>query len=59
MEIVDYQSIRKHVLKLGKEEKIKRRAKELQILLSDGDENIPYRDAYEMAYNEIIVDRLY
>ena len=59
MEVIDYQSIRKHISELGKEEVVKKRAKELQKQLRDPGVNLPFRDAYEMAYNEIIQSRLY
>jgi hypothetical protein len=59
LEVIDYQSIRKHIIKLGKEVEVKNRAKELQKQLRDPGADLPFRDAYEMAYNEIIQSRLY
>ena len=53
MEVTDYQSIKQWATRLGKEEVVRKRAKELQSQLSEGDEVVPFRDAYEMAYNEI------
>ena len=55
MEVVDYQSIRKRIKVMGKDDEVNRRAKELQLQLSEPDEKVPYRDAVEMAYNEIIL----
>ena len=55
-EVTDYQYIRKHTIKLGKEEKVKKRAIQLQYQLSEPGAVVPYKDAFEMAYNEIIVE---
>jgi len=52
----DYRSIRKKVKVMGKDDEVRRRAKELQILLSEPDTEVPYKDAIEMAYNEIILE---
>ena len=54
MEVTDYQSIRKKVIQLGKEDIVRIRAKRLQIELSEPDTEVPYTDAYEMAYHELI-----
>ena len=51
----DYRSIVKKVKVMGKDDEVRRRAKELQILLAEPDTKVPYRDAIEMAYNEIIL----
>jgi hypothetical protein len=60
LEVTDYQHIRKHIIKLGKQVEVKQRAKQLQSLLSEGDAKVPYRDAVEMAYNELLEsNRLY
>lgn len=53
----DYQSIRRHTIKVGKEVEVKKRAQQLQIELAEPGCSVPYRDAFEMAYNEIVVDR--
>jgi hypothetical protein len=58
LEIVDYQSIRRRVKGIGKEESVRRRAKELQLQLKEPGCNVPFKDAYVMAYNEIVVDRI-
>ena len=54
MEIVDYQSIKKRVIQLGKEDIVRNRAKRLQIELSEPGSSVPFKDAYEMAYHELI-----
>jgi len=54
LEIVDYQSIRKRIKVSGKEEKIRSRAKELQSQLSEPPNIVPFKDAYIMAYNEMV-----
>ena len=54
MEIVDYQSIKQKVIRLGKEDIVRNRAKRLQIELSEPDTEVPFKDAYEMAYHELI-----
>ena len=54
----DYRSIVKKVKVMGKDDEVRRRAKELQILLSEPDTDVPYKDAFEMAYNEIVIDRI-
>jgi hypothetical protein len=54
LEIIDYQRIRDTSVKGGRENRIRSRAKELQIQLSEPGSDIPFVDAYEMAYNEII-----
>ena len=54
MEIIDYQRIRDTSVKGSKKNRIRSRAKELQIQLSEPGNDIPFVDAYEMAYNEII-----
>jgi hypothetical protein len=51
----DYRSIVKKVKVMGKDDEVKKRAKELQIQLAEPDTVVPYRDAIEMAYNEIIL----
>ena len=58
-EITDYQYIKEKTIKLGKEEKVKKRAIQLQYQLSEPGAVVPYRDAFEMAYNEIIVEGIH
>ncbi len=47
--------IKSHSIELNKDDIVNKRAIQLQIELSDEDLKIPYEDAYEMAYNEIIL----
>jgi len=42
-EVTDYQYIKKHTIKLGKEEKVKKRAIQLQYQLSEPGAVVPYR----------------
>jgi hypothetical protein len=56
VDTIDYQYIIKHATKLGKEAKVRERAIQLQRQLKEGDTEVPYRDAYEMAYHEIVID---
>jgi hypothetical protein len=51
----DYRSIVRRIKVMGKDDEVRKRAKELQILLAEPDTKVPYRDAIEMAYNEIIL----
>jgi hypothetical protein len=51
----DYRSIVRRIKVMGKDDEVRRRAKELQILLAEPDTKVPYKDAIEMAYNEIIL----
>ena len=53
MEIVDYQTLKERANHIGKEELVRQRAKEIQLQLSEPGSNIPFKDAFEMAYNEI------
>ena len=50
----DYRSIVKKVKVMGKDVEVRNRAIELQHQLSEPDSKVPYRDALEMAYNELI-----
>ena len=40
---------------MGKDAEVRKRAKELQIQLEEPNSKVPYKDALEMAYNEIIL----
>lgn len=53
MEVVDYQTVKERVIKMGKEELVRRRALEIQNELSEPGANVSFKDAFEMAYNEI------
>jgi len=54
-----YYQIRKKVEESGKSLEVRELAKQLQLQLSEPGANIPFKDAYEMAYNEILLQRVY
>ena len=51
---INYKSIKDTATKLGNEDKVRERAIQLQKELREPGCIIPYVDAYEMAYNEIL-----
>jgi len=59
MEIVDYQTIKERAVQMGKEELVRQRALEIQSQLSEPGNNISFKDAYEMAYNDIVESSRY
>jgi len=59
MEVISYYQIRKRVEQSGKSLEVNELAKQLQSQLSEPGNNIPFRDAYEMAYNEIFLQKAY
>ena len=59
MEIVDYQTIKERAVQMGKEELVRQRALELMEQLSEPGNNISFKDAYEMAYNDIVESSRY
>jgi hypothetical protein len=59
MEVMTYYQIKKRVEREGKVLEVRELAKELQLQLSEPGANIPFKDAYEMAYNEILLQRVY
>jgi hypothetical protein len=59
MEVMTYYQIKKIVEREGKVLEVRELAKELQLQLSEPGANIPFKDAYEMAYNEILLQRVY
>lgn len=58
MEVIDYQTIKSRVQRFNKEVEVRRYAKELIAQLSEGDEEVPFKDAYAMAYLEIVQPKL-
>ena len=44
---------------MGKEELVRQRALEIQSQLSEPGNNISFKDAYEMAYNDIVESSRY
>tara|TARA_B100000497_G_C7371584_1_gene239323 strand:+ start:149 stop:334 length:186 start_codon:yes stop_codon:yes gene_type:complete len=49
-----YPHIKRKVKKLDKELEVNQLAVELQSQFDEGENNISFKDAYEMAYNEIL-----
>lgn len=49
-----YPHIKRKVKKLDKELEVNTLAKMLQHQFDEGENNISFKDAYEMAYNEIL-----
>jgi len=58
LEVIDYQTIKKRVQRFNKEVEVSRYAKELIAQLSEGDEEVPFKDAYTMAYLEIVQPKI-
>ena len=58
MEVIDYQTIKSRVQKFNKEVEVRKYAKELIVQLSEGEEKIPFKDAYTMAYLEIVQPKM-
>ena len=56
---MSYYQIRKRVEQSGKSLEVRELAKQLQLQLSEPGSNIPFKDAYEMAYNEIFLQTAY
>ena len=54
-----YYQIRKRVEQSGKSLEVRELAKQLQLQLSEPGSNVPFKDAYEMAYNEIFLQKAY
>ena len=59
MEVMTYYQIRKRVEQSGKSLEVRELAKQLQLQLSEPGSNVPFKDAYEMAYNEIFLQKAY
>ena len=59
MEIVDYQTIKERAVQMGKEELVRQRALELMEQLSEPGASVSFKDAYEMAYNDIVESSRY
>lgn len=49
-----YSKIKRKVIHLDKELEVNTLAKSLQRQFDEGENNISFKDAYEMAYNEIL-----
>ena len=59
MEVMTYYQIRKRAEESGKALEVRELAKQLQLQLSEPGSNVPFKDAYEMAYNEIFLQHAY
>jgi hypothetical protein len=59
MEIVDYQTVKERAIRMGKEELVRQRALELMEQLSEPGMSVSFKDAYEMAYNDIVESSRY
>ena len=58
MEVIDYQTIKSRVHKFNKEVEVRKYAKELIVQLSEGEDEVSFKDAYTMAYLEIVQPKL-
>ncbi len=56
---LSYYKITKRVEELGKALECRELAKQIQSQLSEPGTNVSFKDAYEMAYNEILRDRVW
>ena len=59
MEVMTYYQIRKRVEESGKSLEVNELAKQLQLQLSEPGDSVSFKDAYEMAYNEILLSYSY
>ena len=58
MEVTDYQTIKSRVQRFNKEVEVRKYAGELIKQLSEGDDEVSFKDAYTMAYLEIVQPKL-
>ena len=58
MEIIDYQTIKSRVQRFNKEVEVRKYASELIKQLSEGEDEVSFKDAYTMAYLEIVQPKL-
>jgi hypothetical protein len=58
LEIVDYQTIKSRVQRFNKEVEVRKYASELIKQLSEGEDEVSFKDAYTMAYLEIVQPKL-
>jgi hypothetical protein len=50
-----YRTLKENAIAMGVDDKVTQRGTEIQKLI--GEENCPWEDAYEMAWNELISER--
>jgi len=55
----DYHIWKAKASRIGKEREVRKRALEIQAQLSEPGNSISFRDAYEMAYNDIVESNMY
>ncbi len=58
MEVIDYQTIKSRVQRFNKEVEVRKYAGELIKQLSEGEDEVSFKDAYTMAYLEIVQPKL-
>jgi len=58
LEVIDYKTIKSRVKRFNKEVEVRKYARELIVQLSDTEGDVSYRDAYTMAYLEIVQPKL-
>ena len=58
MEVTDYQTIKSRVQQFNKEVEVRKYAGELIKQLSEGEDEVSFKDAYTMAYLEIVQPKL-
>jgi non-homologous end joining protein Ku len=58
LEVTDYQTIKSRVQRFNKEVEVRKYAGELIKQLSEGEDEVSFKDAYTMAYLEIIQPKL-
>ena len=58
MEVTDYQTIKSRVQRFNKEVEVRKYASELIKQLSEGEDEVSFKDAYTMAYLEIVQPKL-
>lgn len=58
MEVTDYQTIKSRVQRFNKEVEVRKYAGELIKQLSEGEDEVSFKDAYTMAYLEIVQPKL-
>tara|TARA_R110000772_G_scaffold10134_1_gene32611 strand:+ start:262 stop:450 length:189 start_codon:yes stop_codon:yes gene_type:complete len=58
LEVIDYQTIKSRVQRFNKEVEVRKYAGELIKQLSEGEDEVSFKDAYTMAYLEIVQPKL-
>jgi len=58
LEAIDYQTIKRRVQRFNKEVEVRKYAGELIKQLSEGEDEVSFKDAYTMAYLEIVQPKM-